>query len=97
MTLQYLLKGCPTSNYSFIEVYVEGNPVYDYKSKEQTVILLSIPFEETVDLDPINLQELVDFSKELDYPEDNITFLCEQELQELTSSTWQGTKLTLHF
>lgn len=97
MTLHYLLNGSPTFNYSNVEIYVEGNPVYDYKSREQTIILISTPYEDTETLVPVNLQEILEFSKELDYPEENITFVCEQELQELTSSTWQGTKLTLFF
>lgn len=97
MTLQYLLRGCPNCLYSDIQVYIENNPVYDYKERDQSIYLISYPFEGTGELEPVTLQELIDFSKELEYPEDNITFLCEYELQELTSSSWLGTKLTLHF
>ena len=75
----------------------DHNPVYDYKEGDQSIYLISYPFEGTGELEPVTLQELIDFSKELEYPEDNITFLCEYELQELTSSSWLGTKLTLHF
>jgi len=97
MTLQYLLRGCPNCLYSDIQVYVENNPVYDYKEGDQSIYLISHPFEVTEELEPVTLQELIDFSKELEYPEDNIIFLCEYELQELTSSSWLGTKLILHF
>jgi hypothetical protein len=97
MTLQYLLNGCPSCDYSNIEIFIENNPVYDFKGGDQTIILISGPFENLDKLQPITLQEVIQYSKELNYPEDNITFLCEQELQELKSSEWHGTKLMLYF
>ena len=97
MTLLYLINGSPTYNYSDVEVYVENNPVHDYKGNNQTIYLLSEPFEDSDQLEPVTLQELIEYSSELDFPQENINFMCEQELQELTSSSWLGTKLILHF
>lgn len=97
MTLAYLINGSPTTNHSEVEVYVENNPVYDYKGNNQTIYLLSEPFEDSDQLEPVTLQELIDYSSELDFPLENINFICEYELQELTSSSWLGTKLILHF
>jgi len=97
MTLQYLLNGSPTTDYTQVEVFIGDNPVYDYKGSGQTIYLISQPFGDSNFIETVQLQEIINFSKDLDFPEEDIIFICEYELQELKSSEWHENKLTLFY
>lgn len=97
MTLHDLIKQCPTDAFESIQIWVEGNPSYDFKGGESTIYLISQPFGDSNSIETLTLQEIIKFSEELDYSVEDIIFKCEYELQELKSSEWHENKLTLYF
>ena len=97
MTLQEIINECPIQDLSLIEVWVEANPAYDFKGSEDTIFLISQPFGDSGEIEPLTLQEVIDFALELETPEEDTILLCEYEMEELKSCEWHGTKLTLYF
>ena len=97
MTLHQLIKQCPTDGFDNIQVWVEANPAYDFKGSEDTIFLISQPFGDSGEIEPLTLQEVIDFALELETPEEDTILLCEYEMEELKSCEWHGTKLTLYF
>jgi len=97
MTLQEIINECPIQDLSLIEVWVEANPAYDFKGTEDSILVISQPFGDSVNLDTLNLQEIQDFAKELDFPQEDVTLYCEYEMVELKSCEWHENKLTLYF
>lgn len=97
MTLLDLVKNCPTTDLSSIKVWVEANPAYDFKGDSNGILLISQPLGDSLEIDALSLQEIVDFSKELDFDEEDIILLCEYEMEDLKSHEWYKNKLTLYF
>ena len=97
MTLHELIKQCPTNGFDNIQVWVEANPAYDFKGSGNTIFLISQPFGDSGAIEPLTLQEIINFSEELDYLAEDIIFKCEYELHELKTSEWHENKLTLYF
>ena len=97
MTLLDILNECPVQDLSSAEVWVIDYPAYDFKGYENGILLISQPFGNSLEIETLTLQEVVDFGKELDYSEDRIVLMCEYEMQELKSFTWKENKLVLDF
>ena len=97
MTLLDLVKNCPNTDLSSIEVWVEANPAYDFKGDSNGILLISQPLGDSLEIEALSLQEIIDFSKELDFDEEDIILLCEYEMEELKSHEWYEHKLTLYF
>lgn len=95
ITVQEIIKSCPFQNYVDIYLYVEGNCVWDYKEGKKSILLIS----ETpcIENEKVTLQELIDYSNELDYPNDILTLECEQEMLPLKSYEWLDKKLILFY
>jgi hypothetical protein len=97
MTLQDIINQCPILDLSETQVWVEKNPAYDFKSSENSILLISQPLGDLLDLEPLTLEEVFNFDLELESPEGNTKLVCEYEMKELKSSEWHGTKLMLYF
>lgn len=97
MTLLDIINQCPTKDLSSIKVWVEANPSYDFKGDSNGILLISQPFGDSLELETLTLQEIIDFSKELDFNEEDIILLCEYEMEDLKSCEWHENKLTLYF
>ena len=97
MTLHELIKQCPTDGFDNIQVWVEANPAYDFKGSENTIFLISQPFGDSGEIEPLTLQEVIDFAGELEVSLEDIILKCEYELIEFKSSEWHENKLTLYY
>lgn len=97
MTLLDIINTCPVQDYSDTQVWVENNPTYDYKGDSNGILLISHPFDNSLEIEPLTLEEIINFSIELDFSEEDIFLICEHEMVDLKSSEWQGTKLVLYF
>lgn len=95
MTLQEIIKSCPSTNFSSIYLYVGDNCVWDYKEGVESIQLISQ--EPCIESEKVTLQELIDYSKELEYPEDILTLECEYEELELKSAIWSKDKVSFSF
>lgn len=97
MTLQDILNQCPVRDLSETQVWVESNPAYDFKGSENSILLISQPLGDSLDLEPLTLEEVFNFALELESSEEETILLCEYEMEELKSCEWHGTKLVLSF
>jgi len=97
MTLHELIKQYPADKFDNIQVWVEANPAYDFKGSDSTIFLISQPFGDSGEIEPLTLQEVLDFAKELEVSFEDIILKCEYELIELKSSEWHENKLTLYY
>lgn len=97
MTLLDIIKSTERQDFSSVEVWVENNPAYDYKGTLNSIYIISQPFGDSDKIEPLTVQEIINFSKELDVSEENIKFICEYELQELNLFEWLENKLILFF
>ena len=97
MTLLDIIQQCLTANPSSIEVWVENNTAYDFKGSVNSILLISQPFGDSDDVETLKLSEIIDFAKELDFSEEDVTLLDEYEMEELKSCEWQENKLILYF
>ena len=97
MTLQDILNQCPVRDLSETQVWVEKNPAYDFKGSENSILLISQPLGDSLDLEPLTLEEIFNFALELEIPEEETILLCEYEMEELKSCEWHGTNLVLYF
>lgn len=97
MTLLDILKECPTQDLSSVEVWVIDHPAYDFKGDSNGILLISQPFGNSLEIETLTLQEVVDFGKELEYSEEDIILICEYEMEDLKSFIWRGNKLVLDF
>jgi hypothetical protein len=97
MTLLDIINQSSVKDLSSIQVWVESNPAYDFKGDSNAIFLISQPLGDSLNIETLTLQEVVDFSKELDFSEEDIILVCEYEMEDLKSSEWHGNKLTLYF
>lgn len=97
MTLLEIINKCPVQDFSDTHVWVENNPVYDFKGDSNGILLISQPLGDSLEIEPVTLEEIVNFSIELDFSEEDIILVCEYEMEDLKSSEWHGNKLTLYF
>ena len=95
MTFQEIIKNCPTVDYSSIYVFIDENCVWDYKEGDKSILLISE--HPCIEEERVTLAELINYSKELETPEDFLTLECEYERQELNSFEWLENKLILSF
>lgn len=95
MTFQEIIKNCPTTDYSSIYVFIGEDCVWDYKERDKSIMLISD--QPCIDDEKVTLAELINYSKELETPEDFLTLECEYERQELKSFEWLENKLILSF
>ena len=68
-----------------------------FKGDSNGILLISQPFGDSLEIEPVTLEEIVNFSIELDFSEEDIILVCEYEMEDLKSSEWHGNKLTLYF
>lgn len=97
MTLLDILRTAPSGDYSSVEVYVGDNPAYDYKGSLDSIYIISQPFGDSHQIETLTVQEIINFSEELEVSEENLKFICEYESQELNSFIWLENKLILSF
>ena len=97
MTLLDILKECPTPDLSSIEVWVIDYPAYDFKGDSNGIFLISQPLGNSLEIETLTLQEVVDFGKELGYSEEDTVLMCDYEMEDLKSFIWRGNKLILDF
>ena len=95
MILQEIIKNCPTVDYSSIYIFIDENCVWDYKEGDTSIMLISD--QPCIEDEIVTLAELINFSKELETPEDFLTLECENERQNLKSYEWLKNKLILSF
>lgn len=97
MTLLEIINQCPIQDFSDTQVWVENNPAYDFKGDSNRILLISQPFSNSEEIEPLTLEEIVNFSIEMNFSEEDIILVCEYEMKDLKSSEWHGNKLTLYF
>lgn len=97
MTLLDIIQQCPTADPSVMEVWVENNAAYDFKGSVNSILLISQPFGDSDDVETLKLSEIIDFTKELDLSEEDVTLSDEYEMEELKSCEWHENKLILYF
>ena len=97
MTLLDILKSSESQDFSNTEVWVENNPAYDYKGGADSIYIISQPFGDSNEIETLTVQEIINFSEELEVSEENLKFICEYESQELNSFQWLENKLILSF
>ena len=95
MTLQEIIKSSPTDQYSSIYLYIGDNCVWDYKEGIESILLISQ--EPCIESEKVSLQELINYAKELDYPEDILTLECEYERTEFKEGIWSTNKVSFSF
>ena len=97
MTLLDILKSSEDQDLSNTEVWVENNPTYDQKGGADSIYIISQPFGDSNEIETLTVQEIINFSEELEVSEENLKFICEYESQELNSFQWLENKLILSF
>lgn len=97
MTLLEVISNSPIVDYSEYKVFVEENSVWDYKTGEESLLLISeapcpVPFYEI-----IHVQELIDHCRNTEYPEHMLTLTCEDTKLRFSTYFWSEDSLTLLF
>jgi len=97
MTLLEVIINSPKVNYLEYKVFVEKNSVWDFKTGEESLLLISespcpLPYHERV-----NVQELIDHCKNTEYPEHMLTLTCEDTKLRFSTYFWSEDSLTLLF
>lgn len=97
MTLLEIINLSPIQDLNDTQVWIDKNPTYDFKGNSNAILLISQPLGDSLDIEPLTLEEIVNFSIELNFSEEDIILVCEHEMKDLKSCKWHGNKLTLYF
>lgn len=97
MTLLEIINLSPIQDLNDTQVWIDKNPTYDFKGDSNGILLISQPLGDSLDIEPLTLEEIVNFSIELNFSEEDIILVCEHEMKHLKSCKWHGNKLTLYF
>jgi len=97
MTLLEVIKQSPTPDYHLVNLYIENNPVYDYKDIGTSLSLISLPLLLDDGMDILNLQELIDFSNQLEYSDNILTLICEDKGINLNTIKWTENQLIFYY
>ena len=96
MTLEEVINQSPTSDFATIKLFVNENPAFDFKDFNTSISLISFPISPENEMDILNLQEVINFSKDLDYPDNILTFICEEKETKLNTIKWKENQLIFY-
>jgi len=95
MNLEEIIKSIDTQDLSSIYVYKGDKCVWDYKTGLNTIQLISE--EPCLCEEKVSIQELLDYSNDLEVPKNILNLECEDERKQFNSYKWLENKLILSF